>query len=76
MNDPATRPHENIVSLVGRELGRCHVCREPVRFADDFIRHHRLFLHLHCAVSSGAGSTGGMRDGVVSLLDPPPGQGA
>jgi hypothetical protein len=42
---------DKVISLAGRELGDCPVCRETVFFAENFIRAGRAFVHLRCTLS-------------------------
>lgn len=49
----------NVISLMDRELGYCPACAAPVRFADDFIRVHRHFVHVVCAMERDPGNQPG-----------------
>lgn len=40
----------DVIALADRELGRCPVCRRPVRFGDNFIRASEVPVHIRCAL--------------------------
>ena len=63
----------NVVSLTERVLGECPVCREPVIFAQNFIRTSGAFVHVRCTLGGGTSDAGG-RD--FPRPAPPPARGA
>jgi hypothetical protein len=44
---------DNVISLADRVLGECPGCREPVLFAENFVRMDRAFVHVTCTISPG-----------------------
>jgi hypothetical protein len=42
---------DNVISLADRVLGECPACREPVLFAENFIRLGRAFAHVSCTLN-------------------------
>jgi hypothetical protein len=41
---------DNVVALVDRVLGECPACREPVVFAENFVRIGGAFAHVACTL--------------------------
>ena len=40
----------NVVSLEGREIGHCPICRKPVTFGDNFVRQADIAAHVACVI--------------------------
>lgn len=39
-----------VVSLDGREIGRCPICRDAVTFGDNFVRQGDAAAHVTCLI--------------------------
>jgi hypothetical protein len=66
---------DNVISLADRVLGECPGCREPVLFAENFIRTGREFVHVSCTMDSGP-TPPGTDPGDFPRPAPPPPRGA